>query len=53
MIKKDIKNEEAALRIQIRFESRFVIFVNISQTQVFWKVVLHMATSADPIPIQA
>ena len=45
MIKKDIKNREAALRIQIpNFESRYVIFVHISQTQVFSKVGLPMAT---------
>ena len=53
MIKKDIKNGKAALRKQIPFESRYVIFVNISQTQVFSKVGLHTATKADPIPIQS
>ena len=44
IITKDIKNREAELRMQIPFESRYVIFVNISQTQVFSQVGLHMAT---------
>ena len=53
MIKKDVKNRELALRMQIPFESRYVIFVNISRTQVFSPVGLHMATKAYPIPTLA
>ena len=33
MIKNDIKNGEAASRIQVPLESRYVIFVNILQTR--------------------
>ena len=40
MNKKNIKNRKAALRIQIPFKSRYVIFVHISQTQVFSQVSL-------------
>ena len=40
MNKKNIKNTKAALGIQNPFESRYVIFVHISQTQVFLQVSL-------------
>ena len=59
MIKEYIKNGVAALRIQIPIESRYVIFVNISQTQptadrsIFAGRPTHDNIQAYLIPIRA